>query len=165
MLGLCNDDPKVDVHLTKKGIKQAEALAEKLRPEKIDCIIISELPRTKQTADILNRFHKAPILVDPRINDIRNGFEGKPVEEYRAAMRAAKDRWTVRFNGGENFEETKQRVALFLNDLRKRTEDSVLIVTHQAIAKHIYGNLHNLSNEEIVGIPADNIWCFDFQLT
>jgi broad specificity phosphatase PhoE len=164
VLNLCNDDPSVDVHLTQKGIKQGEVLAKSLKRVNIDAIIISELPRTKQTADLINKFHNAPILVDARINDVHNGFEGKSVDEYRAAMKGAKNRWTVRFNDGESFEENKQRVKSFLEDLKSRTEDCVLIVTHQVISRHIYGIIHGLSNEEIAALQAANTYCYDFEL-
>ncbi len=83
MLGLCNHDPTVDVHLTKKGIQQAKELAKELKAAKIDLIIISELARTKQSANILNEFHGAPLIVDARLNDICNDFEGGKVADYR----------------------------------------------------------------------------------
>lgn len=164
LLGLCNDDPVVDVHLTENGKAQAAILAEKLKDEPLKVVIISELPRTRQTADIVNKHHNAPIVVDARINDIRTGFEGKPAEQFRAARSAAKDRWTASFNGGESFEDTKQRVAAFLHNLKSRSEQSILIVTHQPIYRHIYGNINQLSNGEIIALPANNAYCFDFEL-
>ena len=53
-LNLCNDDPNRDVHLTNKGIMQAEEAALALRDVVFDRMIVSPLPRTRQTAEIIN---------------------------------------------------------------------------------------------------------------
>ncbi|MCG6968894.1 MAG: histidine phosphatase family protein, partial [Gammaproteobacteria bacterium] len=46
LLGLCNDDPDDDVHLTATGIKQAEAAAKHLAEVPLSQIYVSELKRT-----------------------------------------------------------------------------------------------------------------------
>lgn len=128
-LQLCNADPAVDVHLTPIGITQAETLAKKLEHVDFDHIFVSELRRTKQTAEIINKFHNVAIEIDPRLNDGRSGFEGKPFEEYMQVFNAAKNKWTARFNDGESVEDIKQRVAGFIHDLQIKDYDAVLIVT------------------------------------
>ena len=67
-LGLCNDDPTADVHLNDIGQQQAQAAAEQLRDVALDRIIVSPLPRTRQTAEFVNQYHHAPIEVHPAIN-------------------------------------------------------------------------------------------------
>ena len=47
-MGLCNGDPRVDVHLTSKGILQAEEAANTLKEVPLECIFVSQLPRTRQ---------------------------------------------------------------------------------------------------------------------
>src|SRR5437868_14596557 len=113
-LRLCNADPTVDVHLTPTGVSQAEALADKLKQTALDHIIVSELKRTQQTAEIVNRFHHLEIEVDARLNDGRSGFEGKPFSEYARALDAADNRWTAHFNGGESVEDIRDLVADFM---------------------------------------------------
>ena len=66
-LGLCNADPAVDVHLTPSGVAQAGALAEKLKLVPLDHIFASELNRTQQTAEIINKFHNLEIEIDARL--------------------------------------------------------------------------------------------------
>lgn len=92
VLGLCNDDPSVDVHLTKKGIKQGKELAAKLKDVSFDLIITSQFPRTQHTAALVNEGHEAPTTSDTRIGDVQTGFEGKPVALFRAKRRLAADR-------------------------------------------------------------------------
>lgn len=164
LLGLCNDSPDVDVYLTPNGIKQAEVLASTLKDAKFELIITSDFPRTKETAKILNVHHNAPTIANSRINDVLTGFEGKPAREFGKARRNAKNRWTVRLNNGESFEDEKRRVSLFLKDLKKRPEAKILIVTHQAIARLIYAHVHNLPNEKVDDIEVSNTHCFDFEL-
>ena len=64
VVGLYNVDPTVDVFLTKVGIGEAKQLAEQFKNEPFDAIFVSELPRTRQTAEYINQFHNLPILVD-----------------------------------------------------------------------------------------------------
>src|SRR3989344_5432498 len=86
VLGLCNDSPDVDVHLTSKGIEQAELLAKTLKDVKFGLIITSDFPRTKQTAKIVNRHHDTPTISDSRINDVLTGFERS--EEHTSELQS-----------------------------------------------------------------------------
>jgi len=162
VLGLCNDDPKKDVHLTKLGVKQSEELAEKLRNKKIDLIIVSELPRTRETAEIINKHHKAPILVDKRLNDRKTGFEGKPVSEFQKAVEP--DRLRLKFGDGESFLEEKERVLSFLEDLKKVEANSVLVVTHSEPIQIINGYFKKLSDEEMLATKIKNCQLLEYNL-
>lgn len=164
VLDLCNDSPDVDVHLTPKGIEQAELLAKTLKDVDFDLIITSDFPRTKETARILNQHHNVPTIADSRINDVISGFEGKPVKDFREARRGAKNPWTVRLNGGESFEDEKLRVGKFLESLKKRDEKRVLVVTHKAIATLIFAQVFDVPKEEVADIEVSNTHCFDFEL-
>ena len=128
-LGLCNDNPNADVHLDAIGKQQARAAAEQLRDIVLDRIIVSPLPRTRQTAEIINRYHHAPIEVHPDIADIRSGFDGQAVEAYFAAI--AQDPLNARVNGGESLLDHKQRVLGFIDWLRCQPQDTILVVAHE----------------------------------
>lgn len=163
VLGLCNGDPAVNVYLTSNGIKQAHLLAKSLKNIPFELIITSEFPRTKETAAIVNEHHNAPMDEDSRINDLVSGFEGKLVSDFNRARRESKNRWTVRLNNGESFEDEKARVQAFLNDLKsKHHQACVLIITHQAIAQIIYALVNKLPNEKVNDIEMDNAQCFEF---
>jgi len=128
-LGLCNDDPNADVYLDDIGKQQALAAAEQLRNVTLDRIIVSPLPRTRQTAEFVNQYHNAPIEVHPDIVDIRSGFEGKAVGEYFAAI--AHDPLNARVNGGESLLDHKRRVLGFLHWLQHQQQENVLVVAHE----------------------------------
>ena len=154
-LNLCNGDPSVDVHITSEGIKQAEALAHKLKDVPLDRIFVSEMRRTQQTAEIVNRFHHAAIEIEPLLNDHRSGYEGKPADLLIAAMEAAENKWTARFNDGESIEDMKSRVADFLSKLQAKPYDTVLIVTSGWVIRMVVAVIQNISNEEAWKVDAE----------
>jgi len=128
-LGLCNDDPRRDVRLTATGVAQAEAAARRLRDAPLQRIITSQLPRTRQTAEIINRYHALDIEADALLNDIRSGFDGRPVADYFAAI--AHDPLGARANGGESLLDYKTRVLRFIDWLEHQPQDCVLLVAHE----------------------------------
>lgn len=151
---LCNDDPKKDVHLTELGKRQAEEVAEKLRNEKIGVIFISELPRTRETAEIINRFHGAPIKVDKRLNDRKTGFEGRPVSEFDDAVK--KDALNTKPRGGESFMEEKKRVVSFIKSLKRMKYKGVVVITHSEPLKIINAYFGGLSDTETPDLHVGN---------
>jgi probable phosphoglycerate mutase len=154
-LDFCNSDPNVDVHITDMGTKQAEALAGKLKDKSIDRIFVSELKRTRQTAEIVNQFHHVAMETAPLLNDHRSGYEGKSAELLMEALDASDNRWTARFNGGESIEDMKQRVATFIGELKTKPYDTVLIVTSGWVIRVMVAVIENISNEEAWAIEAE----------
>ena len=128
-LGLCNDDPNADVHLNAIGKQQAQAAAEKLHDVKLDRIIVSPLPRTRQTAEIINQYHQVAIDTHPGISDIRSGFDGKTVDEYFVAI--ADEPLNARINGGESLLDHKKRVLDFIDWLKEQSQENILVVAHE----------------------------------
>lgn len=143
VLGLHNADPAIRVVLTKKGIQDAKDVAQKLQSTKIDQIFVSELPRTQETANIINREHQAPITIDARLNDINAGFEGKSVHENHALRDAAPDSYNFRHEGHESPSDVHDRIANFLDSLRANPtlqSQNILVVT----SKHCYRHFQSL---------------------
>lgn len=128
-LGLCNDDPNQDVHLTEIGKEQAQSAALALRDVAFERILVSPLPRTFQTAAIINRFHSVPIEVHADLADIRTGFDGMPVSDYFAAI--TRDPLQMRVNGGESLLDHKQRVIRFIDWLKTQNDKTLLVVAHE----------------------------------
>lgn len=85
------------MHITAEGTKQAKALAKKLKDVPFDHIFVSEMRRTQQTAEIVNQFHNATVVVEPLFNDHRSGFEGKPAKLLIEALDSSENRWTAHF--------------------------------------------------------------------
>ncbi|TNF35347.1 MAG: histidine phosphatase family protein [Gammaproteobacteria bacterium] len=159
---LCNDDPTRDVHLTHLGIEQAEIVASKLKDKKIQRIIVSQLPRTRQTAEIINQYHHAPIEPRAEINDIRSGFDSQPVINYQNAI--AHDPIHAKHNNGESLFEHRQRVLTFLDWLRLQPEEIVLVVAHEETMRVFYGYFHKMILEDIIKLSFDNCSYLEFNL-
>ena len=162
--GLCNSDPKLQINLTEIGKQQAEKLANKLKKVQIDQIYASELIRTEQTAEIVNKFHSAVITIDERLNDNKSGFENKHFSEYYSALDNANNKWTARFNDGESLEDVKQRVNEFLNEIKSKNHESALVVTSMIIVQAIYGILGHHSNQEAWDFSVDLASCIEFEI-
>jgi len=154
-LGLCNDVPSDDVYLNAKGKKQAQIAAEKLRHVTIDRIIVSPLPRTRQTAEIVNQYHGASIEVNPAIGDIKSGFNNKPVHDYFSAI--AHDPVNARVNDGESLMDHKQRVLCFISWLLTQSEDNILVVAHEETVRVFIAHFEgNIADAELRDIQVGN---------
>lgn len=133
--GLINYDPTVDVHLTQEGISEAENVSRQLASETFDVIFVSELPRTHETARIIRP--NIELIVDARLNDIKNGYEGKLVSDFKILRHQADNEYIYRYNDmSESSKDVYERVAGFLADLRTQSYDSVLIVTSAHTWRH-----------------------------
>jgi alpha-ribazole phosphatase len=153
--GLCNDDPDADVHLDDIGKQQAQAAAQQLRDVAFDRIIVSPLPRTRQTAEIINQYHHAPIEVHPDIADIRSGYDGRSVAEYFAAI--AHDPLNARVNGGESLLDHKQRVLGFIHWLQQQPQQNILVVAHEETMRVFIACYEgNVADERLRDITVGN---------
>lgn len=157
-LGLCNADPAVDVHLSDEGIRQAMHLAEKLKNEQFERVLVSTLPRTHQTAEIINKYHDVPIAEEAALSDYDSGFEGRTADEYLVALAAAPDKWMFKGAGKESIQDVRNRVKKFLAELKQREYGTILIVSHSTVLQCIQAELDSLSNEEMweLAIPQDD---------
>ena len=139
---------RTNIELNNKGIEQAYQTKENLENEKIDLIICSPLKRAKQTADIINKDRNIPVIYDERLLEICYG-------ENEGRLHGDFDYdgfWSIinthEYKDAENVNKFIQRVHNFLNDLKNRKEENILIVTHNGVCRAI--------NTYFNGIPNDN---------
>lgn len=161
LLRLCNDDPTRDVHLSPEGIRQAEAASERLRSAGLQRIIVSPLPRTRQTAEIINRHHGCEIIIQPQIADIRTGFDSRPVADYQAAI--AHDPLHAVPPGGESVLQHKARVLDFLAWLERQPPCPTLVVAHEETLRVFIGHYQGLDDAAMHQLSIGNCEyvCFD----
>ncbi len=164
--GIMNDDPSVNVRLTKKGIRQAQKASDALKDTPLTHIYISELPRTRQTAEIINQHHQLQLGEDSRLNDNRTGFNGKPWLFMAVAHLFAKNRYSKRYNGGESLLDSKKRVTEFLAELKPRHKDTdiVLIVGHSNTGQIATGYFSDLSDLDTFAVVVRNGQIAQFNL-
>lgn len=124
----------VDEDLTELGINQALELKNKIKNIDFDIIISSPLVRAKHTADIINVNNKK-IIIDDRIRERSCGdLTGKPLtvtnrDEY----------WnyntTIKYGTSEDIKLFFYRIFEFLDELKTKNFESVLIVAHSGVSK------------------------------
>lgn len=134
-----NDERRIqgqsDNGLSARGVRQAQRLGARLADTRFDHLFCSDLARTRQTAEIA--FPQRCFTFDARLREIGRGMlEGKTeaemtLEEKSVYEAMRRDRLHVRPNGGENFEDVRVRVDLWLDAAPKRGR--VLVVTHGGI--------------------------------
>lgn len=164
---LVNYDPGVDVHLTEKGIKQAEELAEQLKDFKFDAIYISRLKRTKQTAEIINRYHNLDLRVNELLDDTRNGFEGKSYDEAKGWRDVQPDPVNARYmNEYESVGDMTNRVREFLDYLKEHHEkdETILIVTSSHLIKQLRMLNGEITMQELLHVPAKYATYYTFDI-
>ena len=129
-----NDDPSVDVHLTEKGKQQAAKLSKKLSDLDFDAVYTSELPRTKQTAEIIlnDKWKTIKKIVEPRFNDIRSGFDSQLVWVWFFNRAINFDDPGKRHgDNGESLEDAAERVQAGIDELIREKYENVLLVAHK----------------------------------
>lgn len=164
---LVNYDPAIDVHLTTKGIKQAEKLADQLKDFRFDAIYISRLKRTKQTADIINRYHEKPLIINELLDDTNNGFEGQPYSEAKAWRDAQPDPISARYlNKYESVNDMTVRVQKFLNFLKQhhQNNETILIVTSSHLIKQLRMLNGEITMSELLNTPAKHATYYEFNI-
>lgn len=78
--------PRQEQDITENGIKEAELLGEKLKQvPNITAIYTSPYVRCRHTAEIINKYSKAPIYEDDRFNEMKNGETWKELQERNMA--------------------------------------------------------------------------------
>jgi broad specificity phosphatase PhoE len=154
LLGLCNDDPNDVVYLTQTGEQQAQQAAEQLARVSLAKIYVSELRRTHQTAEFVNRYHNAPVIVSHYLNDIKSGFNGKPVSEYFAAT--GHDRYHKTPPGGESVKEFQIRVLKFLDIIDTSVDENILVVTHEEALRVFYAYFNDLHHYDMMRLNFGN---------
>ena len=143
VLGVNNADPKYNFPLTKLGVEQSKYIANTLKEVYLQKIYVSELERTQQTGNLVNKHHSCPVIIDSRLNDNKTGFEGKTYEEYYKALFKERNKWVCRLNDGESAIDVNKRAEAFINDIKHSGDKTVLVVTSlfiiQQIEKLLYG--------------------------
>jgi len=122
--------------LTKKGIEQAQKLAERLKNEQIDFIFYSDLKRAIETFKEIEKFQKrikskSSKKIRERKLGIFQGRHGGDLE-WRKVI---KDETLFKKFGIEKTEDLVKRAQKFLDGLLNKFPDkSVLLVTHGGFA-------------------------------
>src|ERR671937_518696 len=129
-LGMVNGDPSRPIGLSDRGREESRALGRSLADTDVDLCVVTEFPRTRETADIALEGRDVPRLVVPELNDPRVGdLEGRPIGELREWFRRHGAASDVP-GGGENRVDAVRRFCRGLERTIERSEEAILVIAH-----------------------------------
>lgn len=146
--------------LNERGREQAANISKRLKYEKIDVIISSDLERTRDTATIIAKNYPGvemeytPLLREKNLTT----FEGKSVDEYKEARKnSGLPRHLYKTPGGESYADMRERAEEFLNQIMDRyKEKTVMVVSHGGLIKALLSAALNEPIEEMSRIYVPN---------
>ena len=152
-----------DDDLTEIGIKQAEELKDKIKNMNFDIIISSPLVRTKHTAEIIN-VNENEIIFDDRIKERDPGnLSGKSRENENR-----EEYWnyytTIQFGTSENIKLFFERVYDFLDELKTKDYNTVLIVAHSGVSKAFSGYFDGINDGKFLNRGLKNCEIKEYEL-
>jgi alpha-ribazole phosphatase len=121
-------------HAEAGNRSQARTLADELAPLPLEAVYTSPLERAVETAQPIAAAHGlAPVEVDALREIDFGGVDGLGFHKFPVELQAGllREPLTVRFPGGETYEELRERVCRALDEIVARHPDAaVAVVTH-----------------------------------
>ena len=141
---------QTDVPLSDRGRIEVAKVAERLRGQRFDRIVASDLVRAHDTARGIAG--DAPITLDPALREMHLGawcglLHGEVVERYPDQLRALQRGDDMRIGGeGESVVELAARVTGAIDRIARESEgQTVLVVTHGGVIRALLLDMLGLS--------------------
>ena len=152
VLGLYNNENE---DLNSTGIEQAQLLRDEIKNLDYDVIISSPLKRALHTANIVNTNNKK-IIIDNRLEERNPGsLSGQPIE-----VTNREEYWNyyteIQYGTSENIQEFFKRVYNFLDELKQKDYESVLIVAHSGVSKAFSGYFEGIGDGKFLNRGLKN---------
>lgn len=158
---------QIDIPLNETGRAQAQAVAKKLKNQKIDLIISSPLKRAYETAKIISEITGAEIVIDKNLKERHCGeAEGltqqKAKEKYGGEIHSYEDS----IPNSEKYKEVEERGwKALMKHKKNHHHKNVVIVSHGTTLRMIKKRIKNWSPEEALSKPSiKNFEIFEIDL-
>lgn len=142
---------RIDAPINSLGAAQAEEMVKSI-PNDISAIYCSSLQRTKQTAQIINKYLSLPVYITDKIIERDFGsLSGKLWDEWDQDLRKLDKAQQYNYHpfGGESVEDVKTRLLAFLKELKEKHSGPVLGVTSGGIIRLLHHILHDVAHGHI----------------
>lgn len=152
-----------DEDLTPLGIKQAESLREKIKDINFDIVISSPLLRATHTEYILTNYDDS-IITDERLRERSCGtLSGSPLE-----VTNREEYWNynseIEYGTSENIKDFFERVFAFLDELKTKDYETVLIVAHSGVSKAFSAYFEGIQDGKFLNRGLKNCEIKEYQL-
>ncbi|KAJ3181400.1 hypothetical protein HDU85_003720 [Gaertneriomyces sp. JEL0708] len=139
----------IDESLNATGVRQAEALRDRLAGYEFDLIVSSKLKRTEETAKIVAEPHPAttPYIQVPELAEISwGGWEGTHAPHLRHLLKSWEEgNFEASAPNGETPLQVEQRAVPAVYELAQRPEKSILVIIHGRLLRIIMSSLFHHS--------------------
>lgn len=144
-----------DEDLTETGIKQAEELREKIKDIHFDIVISSPLLRATHTEYILTNYDSS-IITDERLKERSCGtLSGQSLD-----VTNREEYWNyysnIQYGINESMPDFFKRVYSFIDELKTKDYNSVLIVAHSGVSKAFSGYFEGIQDGKFLNRGLKN---------
>lgn len=146
-----------DIALSDEGIRQAGAVARRLKNENVAAVYASDLSRAFFTADAVARGHGLTVTAMPELREIKFGeWEGLTYTAIQEKWPDEMDKLytnadEIAIPGGETFRQLKERAEGAICRLVERhAEQTFVVVSHGGTIRTIFC--------AILGIHLNHVW-------
>lgn len=129
-----------DGGVTAMGLKEIEALAQRMKGVHFDAVYSSDLYRARATAEALTREDGLEILSDERLREINMGpwegqFFGNILRDHPEELKLfLTDRLVWKIDGAETFPEVQKRMVEAVSEIAARHEGETIGITSHGVA-------------------------------
>ena len=154
----------VDEDLNSNGIAQAEELKNKIKTIDYDVCYCSPLLRARHTANIINTADRLIVPISKLAERDPKDLNGKPLE-----FTNREEYWnyysSIKYGNSESMRELFNRVFSFLDELKERPYNTVLIVTHSGVSKAFYAYFNGIPKDgKFLHLGLENCEIKEYQL-
>ncbi len=150
----------LDVPLSDRGRRQAEAAAAALEPVELHAVYSSDLSRALDGARLIAEPRGLTVQADPAFREMSLGvLEGHPRDEPHEHHPATTEKWysdmvAFAFPGGEDFRAVRRRVDPALEALlASHAGQTVALVAHNSVTRIVIGRA--------LDVPLSSIFAFE----
>ncbi|MFD4704056.1 histidine phosphatase family protein [Gottfriedia sp. NPDC058432] len=152
-----------EANLTKRGLHQANHLADFYSKIKIDQIISSPFLRAIQSIEPTSNEKKIDIVLDDRLSE--RMLSSIDLPDWLDKLEATFEDMELKFDGGESSQEATNRAISVIDEIIKSEKKSTIVVTHGNLMSLIlkqfneefgFENWKKLSNPDIYLLKFKN---------
>jgi len=148
-----------ETSLNKRGLEQVKKLSLRLKYIRVDKIFSSQVRRAIQTAEVLSKYLRIPVIKDERLKEYEPGKVDPSSEEwskeYKRMLNEGMSKYDIRPFGGENIWDLIKRAKSFLEEIEKE-KGTIVIISHSGFNEVFINLSQKREKDDFVHLKQDN---------